>query len=74
MEGNLDLGARCPVNTHGGLLSQGHIGGMLHVTEAVRQVRGDGGERQVEGAEVAVVAGGGGIFGVNAVMVLGRAR
>ena len=74
LEGNLDLGARCPVNTHGGLLSQGHIGGMLHVTEAVRQVRGDGGERQVEGAEVAMVAGGGGIFGVNAVMVLGRAR
>ena len=44
------------------------------MTEAVRQVRGDGGERQVEGAEVAMVAGGGGIFGVNAVMVLGRAR
>ena len=74
LEGNLDLGARCPVNTAGGLLSQGHVAGMLHVTEAVRQLRGDGGERQVDGADVAVVAGGGGIFGVNAVMVLGRAR
>ena len=71
--GGLDLGGACPVNTHGGLLSQGHVAGMLHVTEAVRQIRGDAGAAQVEGAEVAMVAGGGGIFGVNAAMLLGRA-
>jgi hypothetical protein len=45
---------------------------MLHFTEAVRQLRHDCGARQVEGAEVALVAGGGGIFGVNAAMLLGR--
>ena len=74
LEGNLDLGSRCPVNTHGGLLSQGHVAGFLHVTEAVKQLRGAAGAAQVEGAEVAMVAGGGGIFGMNAVMLLGAGR
>jgi acetyl-CoA acetyltransferase len=73
LAGGLDLGGPLPINTHGGLLSQGHVAGLLHVTEAVKQLRGDCGTRQVPGAEVALVAGGGGMFGVNAVMVLGRA-
>jgi acetyl-CoA acetyltransferase len=72
-EGNIDLGSRCPVNPHGGLLSQGHVGGMLHVVEAVRQLRHGCGERQVPDANVALIAGGGGIMGVNGVFVLGRA-
>ena len=72
LDGKIDLGSACPVNTHGGLLSQGHVAGFLHVTEAVRQLRGGAGARQVPDAEVALVAGNGGIFGVNAVMVLGR--
>jgi acetyl-CoA acetyltransferase len=71
--GNLDLGSACPVNTHGGLLSQGHVAGFLHMTEAVKQIRGDAGAHQVPGAEVAMVAGNGGMFGVNAVMILGEA-
>lgn len=70
--GHLDLGGRCPTNTHGGLLSQGHVGGMLQVTEAVTQLRGDAGPGQVEGAEIAMLAGGGGIMGINAVMILAR--
>jgi acetyl-CoA acetyltransferase len=70
--GGLDLGSRCPVNTHGGLLSQGHVGGVLHFVEAVRQLRGDAADSQVEGATVAMVAGGGGILGTNGVAVLGR--
>ena len=72
-EGNIDLGSRCPVNPHGGLLSQGHVGGMLHVVEAARQLRHGCGERQVANAEIAMIAGGGGIMGVNGVFILGRA-
>lgn len=74
LAGNLDIGSRCPVNTHGGLLSQGHMGGILHLTEAVTQLRGQAGPRQVPDAEVAVVAGNGAIFGVCGVMVLAGAR
>ncbi len=74
MEGGLDLGGRCPVNTHGGLLSQGHVGGILHLVEIVRQLRGEGGQRQVQEAELGMLAGGGGMLGNNAFMVLGRTR
>lgn len=68
--GHASLGGRCPLNPHGGLLSQAHIGGMLHVTEAVHQLRGSAGRRQVEGARRAVVSGNGGVFSVCGVMVL----
>lgn len=41
-----------PVNTHGGFLSEGYVHGINHVAEAVAQVRGAAGGRQVPGAEV----------------------
>ncbi|MGY1772465.1 thiolase C-terminal domain-containing protein [Blastococcus sp. SYSU D00813] len=48
-----------PLNTHGGQLSHGRTHGMGLVHEAVTQLRREGGERQVEGARVAVVSSGG---------------
>ncbi|MTD54323.1 thiolase family protein [Amycolatopsis pithecellobii] len=72
LDGNLELGADCPVNTNGGHLSQGHVSGMLHITEAVRQLRGEAGERQLEDPRFVMVAGAGGYFGMTGVMILGR--
>ena len=66
------IGGKLPVNTHGGLLSQAHADGILHLTEAVKQLRGTCGARQVEGAEVALVSGSGGIFATHSSLILGR--
>ena len=48
------LGGTIPVNTHGGFLSEGYVHGLNHVYEAVSQLRGHAGERQVPGAEIAL--------------------
>jgi acetyl-CoA acetyltransferase len=53
-----------PMNTHGGQLSAGRLHGLGFVHEAVTQLRGDGGERQIpRPPEVALVSNGGGPVG-----------
>lgn len=68
-----------PIQTGGGMINCGQpstTGGMLHVIEAVRQLRGEGGARQVAGAEVGLVTGLGAVnygknFGCTAAAILG---
>ena len=58
--GHIGPGGDIPVNTSGGLLSAYHYGDLTGLSEAVMQLRGGAGERQVKGAEVALVTGHGG--------------
>ncbi len=63
-EGETHIGGRIPVNVDGGLKSKGHpVGatGASMAVEAVKQLRGEAGERQVDGAEVALMHNVGGI-------------
>jgi len=53
------LDSRVPVNTHGGSLSEGATQGAGHWREAVDQLRGTAGDRQVDGASCALLAPGG---------------
>ena len=66
-------GGSLPMNTNGGGLSYTHPGmyGMFLITESVKQLRGGLGERQVEGAEIAVAHGSGGVLSCMSTIVFG---
>jgi acetyl-CoA acetyltransferase len=59
-EGNGRLGSAMPICTDGGQLGGGRLHGFGKVAEAVLQLRGECGPRQVPGAEVSLVCAGGG--------------
>jgi acetyl-CoA acyltransferase len=64
--GETDLGGRIPANVSGGLMSRGHpLGatGVAQLVELCTQLRGRGGDRQVEGARVGMAINGGGWLG-----------
>ena len=69
-DGKLAPGGSLPVNTGGGQLSSFYMWGMTPVSEAVIQLRGDGGERQVPQARRALVSGNGGILSTHSTLVL----
>jgi acetyl-CoA acetyltransferase len=73
--GHLDPGGKLPSMTSGGGLSYNHPGalGILLLIEAVRQLRGEAGDRQVPNAEIAVAHGTGGLaFSTASTVVLAR--
>jgi acetyl-CoA acetyltransferase len=71
--GRIAPGGKLPVNTNGGGLSYCHPGmyGLLILIEAVRQLRGECGARQVPDAETAIVHGNGGVLSSQATVILG---
>lgn len=65
-------GGRLYLNTGGGQLSSFYMWGMTPVSEAVIQLRGDGGARQAPRHEVALVSGNGGVLSTHSTLILAR--
>jgi acetyl-CoA acetyltransferase len=62
-----------PVNTHGGFLSEGYVHGLNHIYEAVSQLRGHAGVRQVPGCENVLSTGMPGyLSGITSAVILAK--
>lgn len=74
-DGRIAPGGELPVNTSGGGLSCVHPGmyGLYTMIEAVVQLRGEAGQRQLKGAEVALAHGNGGVLSSQATTIWGSA-
>jgi len=72
-DGKLGPGGSLPTNTNGGGLSYTHPGmyGMFLVVEAVRQLRGEAGDRQLDRCDVAIASASGGVLSAMSTAVLG---
>jgi acetyl-CoA acetyltransferase len=68
-DGRTALGGTHPLNTSGGALGMGRLHGTPQLIEAVRQVQGRCGERQVEGCEVSLVQAGSPLHGSGALVL-----
>lgn len=64
--GRTEFDGAFPVNTNGGHLAESYIGGILHYVEAVRQIRGEAGDRQIKKKLELVLTCGEGSGGVDA--------
>lgn len=77
-EGHMAPGGDMPINTSGGLLSAYHYGDLTPFSEAVLQLRGEAGERQLSRARIGLATGHGGeilspgMCSVHSTMILGR--
>lgn len=71
--GRIGPGGTCPVNTNGGGMSYCHPGmyGIFTIIEATRQLRSQGEDRQVDGAQIALAHGVGGVWSAAATSILG---
>ncbi len=71
-DGATSPGGRLPTNTGGGQLSSFYMWGMTPVSEAVIQLRGEGGDRQLGKHDIGLVSGNGGLLSTHATAILSR--
>lgn len=72
-ERDMTFGGDWPLNTHGGQLGFGQpglAGGMSHIVEAVRQIQGRAGERQLASCDLAFCTGSGGMLSEQVAVLL----
>jgi acetyl-CoA acetyltransferase len=69
-DGKLAPGGALPCNTGGGQLSAFYMWGMTPLSEAIVQIRGQGGDRQVDRNDLVLVSGNGGVLEHHSTLIL----